>query len=317
MLRAAKQGWIGFDLGERAIKVVQLNRSGGRLRLESVAVCQRGSDSLLDDLRSARALSDGVRGSQAAATLSLQATCIEPTDQQAGLAADRCGDAWSAGPESHYTLSTPAERIEAAVEGLAQLGLNCRVIDGPPLALARVLQLSPAYQPDRLLGALDWGESTATFLAAKNGRAVYVRQLKAAGFSEVREKVGEALGMSPTNAGRVIARHGATSTPAASPEARLVGDAIRSTLRPLADELRRTFEHLGGKLKSKPPETTYLLGAAGTVHGLPELIGEQLQQPFHAWTAAGLERPARVGETPDCLLAQAIALSALAWEAGV
>lgn len=320
MLGTAKQGWIGVDLGERAIKVVQLHRSGDRLRLESAAVCPRhaeGASTFVDDLRSARALSEHLRGSHAAATLSMQASCLEPTDEETVIAAGHCADQWSAGPNSSYTLSVSTERIDAAVDGLARIGLNCEVIDGPPLAIARVLQLSPGYQPDKLLAALDWGESTATFLAAKGGQAIYVRQLKASGFSEVRERVGEALGLSPADAGRAIARHGVGRTPAAAPEARVVGDAMRTTLRPLMDELRRTLEHLGGKLKSRGPERTYMMGVAGTVAGLPELLGEAIQQPVEAWTAAGVDRGPASGDAPDCLLAQAIALSALAWEARV
>ncbi|CAN0368893.1 unnamed protein product, partial [Ectocarpus sp. 4 AP-2014] len=131
----------------------------------------------------------------------------------------------------------------------------------------------------------------------------------------VRDQVGKALGLSAANAARAVARHGVGMAPAAEPEARVVGDAIRSTLRPLTDELRRTLEHLGGKLKSRGPEQTYLLGVAGTVKGLPELLGEAIQQPVEAWTAPGVDRAPTSSDVPDCLLAQAIALSALAWEA--
>lgn len=318
MLGKTNRGWVGVDIGERAIKVAQLHRNGTRLRLESTTVYRRkgsGNDSLLDDLRAAKALSEPLRGGSAAATLSMRDSLIEPADENTIAPADHCTGVWQAGPDSSYAFSTPTSHVESTVETLATAGLSCEVIDGPPLAIARGLQLSPAYRPDALLAGLDWGESCVTFVAARGGQAVYVRRLAAEGFGAVRRGVAESLGLAESEAERAMLRHGATSVPAAKPEARVVSDSIRSRLRPLIDELRRTHEHLSAKLKTKGPEATYLLGAAGVIPGLPDLLAQALDRPCQAWTAPSLDRSPSVPAMPDCLLLQAIALSALAWEA--
>lgn len=313
MWRQPKRGWVGVDLGEGAIKVAQLCRADGRLRLEAACVSPRSADSLIDDLRSAKALADGLSGSRTAATLSMLDSLVEPMSGEPTRSADRCVDGWDGGPQSAYALSTSTRRVESAIDQLARVGLQCGVIDGPPLALARALPLSPGYRHDALLGVIDWGEAATTFVAAQGGHAKYVRQIKDAGFASMRAEVAERLGLTARAAERALTRHGIGEGPDASPEARTINDTLRTRIRPVIDELRRTLEHLGGKLRTKPPEKVFVLGYAALVPGLPAAVGRALNLPCEPWTAQHLDRSAAASDAPDCLLAQAIALSALAW----
>ena len=314
MFGQPKRGWIGVDLGEGAIKFAQLRRVGDRVRLDSACVSRRSGSSLLDDLRSAKALSPRLTGSRTAASLSMRDSLIEPTSEDQAIAEDHCSDSWQSGPESAYTLSTASEKVESSVDALARVGLQCEVIDGPPLALARILPLSPGYRPDAFLAALDWGETTATFVAATGGQAKYVRLIQDAGFSTIRREAAEHLGMSLTETERALSRFGLGDGLQATPEARFINDALRNSTRPIFGQLRRTLEHLGGKLKTKPPERVFLMGSAGVVPGLPAALERALGIPCEPWTAPIVERDPSAQQAPDCLLAQAIALSALVWE---
>jgi len=317
MLGQAKSGWIGVDIGERAIKVAQLRRDGDRLVLASTAVYRRHADSLSlsDDLLAAKTLSEGLRGARAAATLTMRDSLVEPVNEgrPETRAEGRCVDGWEAGPVSAYTLSVPAERVEATVDGLSRVGLHCCLIDGPPLAIARVLRLTPGYRSDELIGALDWGETAVTFVAASGGQARYVRRLAGGGLAAVRDRVAEELGLGEADAEQAILRYGARAADPPTPEARVVNEVARAAVRPTIQDLKRSLEHLGGKLKCKGPERIVMLGAGAAAPGLAGIVSAATDRPAEEWRAAGVSR--RSGEAPDCLLAQAIALSALAWEA--
>ncbi|MEO0529825.1 MAG: hypothetical protein AAF266_04520 [Planctomycetota bacterium] len=317
MFGKSNQGWIGVDVGGRAIKVAQLRRVRDGLQLSAASISRRAEasdEALLEDLRTAKAVAEKAKGTRVAATLSMASWLVEPLQEEAVPQPDRCVASWTAGPDSAYTLSAPRTQIETAVDGFSRVGLQCEVIDGPPLAIARVLQLTPGYRRETLLGALDWGESAVVFVAATNGEARYVRSLHAAGFAEVRRQIADKLGMSDSEADRLITEFGVSEPPIAGAEARLADEAIRDAIRPVIQELRRTLEHLGGKLKCKGPERIFVMGSAATVPGLTDAVSEAIETPTEPWSTIGVRRDDSDNAVPECLLAQAIALSALAWE---
>ncbi|QDT69042.1 Competence protein A [Planctomycetes bacterium MalM25] len=317
MLGWNRNGWIGFDVGERAVKLAQLQRTPEGLRLVSASISDRGAGSVVDDAKAAKALAGTLRGRQTAATLSMRECRLEPTDPDAPPEPRRCADHWESGSGGAYTLSYPAEQVEATVEGLAQAGMQCEVIDGAPLAIARVLTLSDNYRPDELIGALDWGETAVSFVAASGGQARYARRLTTGAFGDLRLRVGEELGLNHAESDRLLARYGEPENALKGDEDRMVRELLRDAVRPLAQELKRTYEHLGGKLKTKPPQRCLLLGAGGASPALAPTLAALAELRVEPWRAVGIERDASNEELPDCLLAQAIALSALAWEARV
>lgn len=316
----SRHGWIGLDVGRRAVKVAQLARRGDRFALVSASLALRGAAddetplAVADSVRAARTLAGGLRGVATAATLSMDGMCVEATDPDQACDAGACHGRWQAGPASDYTLSVPASRVEALVEGAARAGLQCDVVDGPPLALARVLRWTDGYNPRALWGVLDWGESAVTFIAATDGTARYARRLAGGGFDDFATAVGHSLGTTPAEAARLLRRKGVEPPPFTSGEQRVLSDAARHAARGLVTDLQRSLEHLGGKLRTPPPERIFVTGAGGAVPGLAGTIGAALGLRCEPWRADRLERAEEVAEVPDCLLGQAIALSALAWD---
>lgn len=317
MLAWNRNGWIGLDLGRRAVKLAQLQRVGDGLRLVSASISDRQSDSVNESVNAARTLADTLRGRRAAATLSMQACQLEPTDPEVKPPEGLCWDRWDSDPGGAYTISYPAEQVESTVDSLTRLGMQCEVIDGAPLAIARVLTLSPDYQANELIGALDWGETAVTFVAASGGQARYARQLSTPAYGDLRTRVGEELGLSHTESDRLLSRYNAQESTLSREESRLVDDLIRDTVRPIANELIKTHEHLAGKLKTQPPRRCYLLGAGGAAPSLSPALAALTGLSVEPWRAVGVERDSSTADLPDCLLAQAIALSALAWEGRV
>ena len=313
MFNRSRKGWIGVDLGDGSTKIAQLRRVRDRWELAAASAHVRSeATTLADHLKSARSATPGVRGDQAAALLSMRDCVVETADEEATVDAAHAVDQWDAGPGAGYAFRAPLAEVEAAVEGLGAAGIQCEVIDGLPLAVARALTLSPGYERGELLGALDLGESSVTFVAAKGGQAFYVRQLSCEAFAATRLRVAESLALSASEAAVAVTRYGVPSSDAPA-EARIVGDTLRQAIRPVVQEMRRTYSHLGGRLKSKPPERLFLMGSGATTPGLAEAIGSDLGVEAASWRAAGLERSTD-SDAPDCLFGPAIALSALAWE---
>lgn len=317
MFGRPKKGWIGVDLGEGAVKIAQLVRKGNRLSLANCAAAERslaGEGPVAERLRAASLLAEGLRGRQAAATLSMSSTKVQATDEDYLPADGETVASWSAGPNSNYTLSTASQTVDQAVETLGEYGWHCEVVDGPPLTIARVLQLSPGYEATKLLGAIDWGETTVTYVAAKGGQALYARVLRCKGIGSLRKNVAEALGLTLEEAEEAMLSCHSGRSDQTNGASKVLSSALRDAARPVLNELSRTKEHLEGKLKCRAPESVFLMGAAGTVPLLGPIVSSAVGVVCKPWTAAGLDRKAKADDLPDCLLAQAIGLSALAWE---
>lgn len=325
MIWKSTRGWIGVDVGARAIKVAQLTTDHGRLRLSAASVSARSVEAntdspreLADQFTTARALAQNLRGSRAAATLSMSACRVEPSSDDAPIATDQCAGRWTAGPGSDYTLSLDSRRVEDAVEGLSLAGWQCEAIDGQPLAIARALRFSPDYQREELLGALDLGAASATFIASTDGLARYVRRLHCGGMAEVCQSIAQSLSLPPKEVSKLLRRYGATASTSDGGEARVlrdpVKDAVKDAVYPLVQELKRTLEHLSGKLRAPGPKRIFVFGEGGVVPGLPAQVGDALGVTVEPWRASALERDDNLADLPDCLLGQAIALSALAWD---
>lgn len=321
MIWKSQRGWIGVDVGARAIKMAQLTTDHGRLRLSAASVSARSVEAnadsprgLADQLTTARALAQHLRGSRAAATLSMSACRVEPSSDDAPIATDQCVGRWTAGPGSDYTLSLDSRRVEDAVEGLSLVGWQCEAIDGQPLAIARALRFSPDYQRDELLGALDLGATGATFIASTDGLVRYVRRLHCGGMTEVCQSIAQALSLPPKEVSKLLRRYGATASTSDGGEARVLSEAVKDAVYPLVQELKRTLEHLSGKLRAPGPKRIFVFGEGGVVPGLPAQVGDALGLTVEPWRASVLERDDELADLPDCLLGQAIALSALAWD---
>ncbi|MGL4514583.1 MAG: hypothetical protein ACRCT8_15955 [Lacipirellulaceae bacterium] len=323
--RRGAVGWIGVDVGSKTVKVAQLRRIGDRLELVGAAVTPRwpvgeasADESSRREVESARALAGPLRGKHAAVVLSMSACRLQSTPAEGGasLPPPTCVDGWTVTGDDGYVLEAPQGAVESICEGLGKAGLECRTVDGEPLAIARALRWSAEYTPEALLAGLDWGGSSATFVAGRNGVAHYARSLKIEGVEALYKGVAESLGVSVADAERVVLRRGllqeadGAPNPARSP--------LLRAIEPMVAELKRTLNHLGGKLRTKGPQRLYLFGAGGVIPGLAEVLGDRAGVSAEAWRATRVlhQDSASVAIPPDCLLGPAIALSALAWEGG-
>lgn len=312
MFSKSRSGLIGVDLGARVAKLAQLERVGSGLCLSAAAAVPRGGDQALrDDLRSLRAIAPRLRGAAAAATLSMNACTLEALGDDDQRPAGDCRGAWRPTPGSVYELSADAAFVEATVDGFAQVGLCCAAIDGAPTALARATEFLADAEPGRLIAVLDWGETSVLLVGAVDGQAVYARSLAAEGFEGARRAVAERLDFTADEAESVLA-----APPREPSERRLLDQAVREATRPVVDELRRSLDHLGGKLRRPTPDRLHVTGSGSACPPCVERLGEALGLDTTPYRADRLEHGCGDSAPPDSLLPQALALSAFAWEEG-
>jgi Tfp pilus assembly PilM family ATPase len=241
------KGWIGIDLGTRAVKVAQVERVGAQLRLAGARVIRRGAaagdnDSPVpaaawwSEVCRQETLREGFSGRRAACVLSASATDLRAVgvpegaeDERramiageldaiyAGNAAGRVFDFWQPQPQSsagqssleNVTVLSVAEAEAADVAAsLWRAGFYCETLDGLPLALARAVQLASPAAGETPVAALDWGSTSATFCIVRAGRPVFTRHLRDCGFAALPAAVAEALNLSADDAEQLLATHG-------------------------------------------------------------------------------------------------------------
>ncbi|HID76451.1 MAG TPA: hypothetical protein EYP56_10695 [Planctomycetaceae bacterium] len=235
MMFRRKRGWIGIDFGDRALKVAQVVREAGRMRIAHSALMWRpagtaqgggGADRSgwsSQDIAAALALDFGLSGRQAACMLPMECSELcavsippgSPEERRATVAdelaqrypddaATRAFVYWDcpvpasqgAGPrENTLVLTAPRELVTGMAEQLAEARLACQVMDGPPFVLARAAAMAFPGSTDEAVGVVEWGYSSSTFCISRQGYPQYTRHLRNCGAGQLVEAVGHALNL--------------------------------------------------------------------------------------------------------------------------
>jgi Tfp pilus assembly PilM family ATPase len=351
----ARKGWIGVDLGARAIKLAQLERDGRGVRLSAAAVLQRelpvvaGADGCVSawsprELRAALALEPNFRGRAAAGVLSALvagARMLElPPGSDAELrsmigqhlqetlgpdAADCEFDYWDAAGDGgqHTTLGVvyaPRAAALAAARNFSAAGLSCELLDGLPTALARAVSLLHAND-DEPVALVDWGYARVTFVATRCGRPSFVRLLRQGEFGALVRSASQELELPAHDVEQLLALYGVHADEAdesdAAQAARLLGRFVSREMLALEQELLRTLEHLRLHRPALAPARIILCGGGATIAGVDAVLAMRLDLPVAVWRLPPpADGAAAAPRACQPLLAGAAALSALAWTAG-
>ena len=347
-----KLGWIGVDIGTSAVKIAQVARSKHGWRVAASAVIPRqqiwqgelltGEEavSTLDELQAAQSLQQGYRGRSVAATLPMSLCDVHRLDHdlnsesnasqilrqtietatQKSIEHVQC-DYWSAPKNESKPAWTQAITVsrnwtDQLCEDIAQAGWDCEAIDGLPLAMTRAVGL--IHQGEGTAAALDWGSGRATLCFIENGQPAYVRCLKESGLRNMLDTLTESLEVTELEAQRLLEDY-AISTPnqeGAEDLAKFVQEIIAEPMSQFVEELKRSFSHYQYVRRSPNPQQLYLFGGGAMIEGLDTHLSAELNVEARIWqlpqqNASGNSTERRA----DCLLASAIGLSALAWEA--
>lgn len=248
-LRTSRQkGWIGIELGARAIKMAQVEKLGSRLSIRRGIVFRHGhpfrssGGNLAQDfewpseeIRSALSWYGGFQGRRAACVLSMRATDFRAMNIPAGtdqerrsmiahkLAAihgddggrefdfwetDFAGEAAASSDQNVAVISVPSDLATRVAQNISGAGLKCEVLDGTPLALARAIEMVPAGQRSDPAAIVDWGFAGATFSVVSGGRPLFTRYLRDCGVGALADALSKSLALSLDEAEELLTKHG-------------------------------------------------------------------------------------------------------------
>ena len=340
------------------MKLAQVERAVSGLRLSEALVIQRRMPISSDDgeepppvtseeeIRTALSLGKEFSGRKAACTLSmclcdlrtLEVPLSKEAEQRSIIAAelsstygngqgDRAFDFWQTdapgdepaqGSENVAVLSASQQWVAQVADDLSKAGFRCQALDGLPLVLARVVQMSSASRSRKPVSALDWGFASATFCVVIDGRPVFVRRLRNCGLGLVAQSACRALGVSLDEAQRLLTEHGLPK-PAGNDQTRddaqlVTADVAAGPLSAMVDELNRTLSFLKGQRPAFLPARIWLFGGGATVKNVTGFLTAKVGVPVDVWrlASAGIQNHV-AAECPAEMLGPAIALSSLAW----
>lgn len=349
MLRREQKGWVGIDIGTANVKIAQLVRRDGELRVLATALVPRGarvaevdSDSVASDLssageiRTAIAVGGAFHGRHAAAVMPMSYCDVhqvgslamqEDTDVDQEIrsaietitqySADHLEfDIWPAdlaNQQRWNVLAVARPWSDRIYFDVVESGYSCNVIDGVPQALARAIGLTAADDAMPPTAVLDWGFSQATFCLVADGLPVYVRVLKDCSFQAALAVVAEKLGVTSDEAAVLLEKYGARGLNFKTEDeiVSMIAELVAEPLRHLEAELAKTLSHVAVQYRNYAPRKLVLFGGGALVGGLPRYFSRKTRMDTQVWS---FDKHEPHTTKHDAIFGVAMALSALAWE---
>ena len=298
------------------------------------------------ELEAAKMLVPGLSGRAAACVLPMSVTELihtalppaEPAEQLAMIANElgdtsseghrqRQFDFWSSGlPRGDRStalmdvnvISVSAERTTPVVESLTGAGLDCRVLDGLPHAIARAVTMAAPHRIERSLAGAHLAHDSAVFVLARGGVPVFTRHLRDGGTHRIIANLSESLGLSEVEAAHVLREFGLPNAGLSDAEGgqiqEVVCEVVSEPVNEIADELRRTLAYLATLGSEIVPDGVCLLGDGAAIRNIAPHLSEKTGVSVWPWDLPDARLSCNNPGTPPALLGVAAALSSLGWE---
>lgn len=358
MVRRTSKGWIGLDFGHCGITIAQVQRSTEGLRIAAsvemprtaLAPAAASADTYRDvsgqELEAAKLLAPGLSGRAAACVLPMSVTELthatlppaEPAEQLA-MVANELGDTFFTEPGQHQfdfwssdlpgagrstammdvnVISVSGQRTTPVAQSLTKAGLDCRVLDGLPHAVARALAMASPHRIERPLAGTHLAHDGAVFVLAHHGVPVFTRHLRNGGIHRIITDLSESLGLLEAEAVRVLRDFGLPNPGVSDAEAEqiqeVVHEVVSEPVNEIADELQRTIAYLATIGSEIVPDDVCLLGEGAAIRNLANHLSQKTGVSVWPWKLPDAQLSHNNPGTPPAVLGVAAALSSLAWE---
>jgi type IV pilus assembly protein PilM len=252
LVLANRTGWVGVDIGTHTVKLAQVVRASGGLRLRRAVVIQRPEpwpmeDSMAgaipcsssDEIYAGRYFGE-FAGRNAATILpmnvcELHGLTVPPgTDEERRtMIAGELAEYWSerpgpmqfgfweidsvqanerAGGFNVNVLAVAQLWVDRLTQDFRQSSLDCWSVDGCPLAMARAVDLVNRIRSERCVLAIDWGFSNVTLCIVCQRRPLYARRLQDCGLRLLRQSICDDMGVTEDEAQHLIDSQGVLSS---------------------------------------------------------------------------------------------------------
>ncbi|MEM7313236.1 MAG: pilus assembly protein PilM [Planctomycetota bacterium] len=352
MFWTTKNGLLGIDFGTDAVKVAQMRKSNGQLELiDATCAFSPGSaspsksmeqlpESYWRALKFACHSSDQYGGRDAACLLPKSCTTLqflefgetsrselqpkiqEYLESNVPGHAELSWDFWKwSNPidakeqEDNGVILTSRQLAVSTYSGFRSVGFHCRAVDGIPTVLSRAVALEA--NRTHPVAAVDWGANQAEVVIVVNGQPVFVRSLRGCGLGEVIRKCSEMLCFSDQEIYQIwqgqfqdkigVALH--------AEMCQAIQEFVSPVIERTIEELRRTFSYLQSHRRHWRPKEVVLFGAGSLVPGIANTLNQRLSFKTSVWNPATVIDSRTEPRIPMSLLAPAMMLSTLAWEA--
>ncbi len=221
--------------------------------------------------------------------------------------------------ENVGVLSLPRPWAAQAAIDFSRTRLNCQLLDGLPLALARAVQMTTSpMAAGAPIAAVDLGFSSTTFCIVQDGRPQYTRRVPGCSLGQMIKSVRTTLDVTLDEAQYLLATQGLPDlqNPGGQDEdlRAVIAEAASDALNELVEQLGKTLAYFGAHRPSLSPDRIWLFGGGTTVRGVTPYLARAIPVPVDVWQLPRVRGSKNVDAgCPTSMLATAIALSALAW----
>lgn len=215
-------------------------------------------------------------------------------------------DAPSHGNRNYALLGIEESFAEGLSAVLWRCGMDCRIIDGLPFALARAV----SGTADEPVAVIDWGDSAMTLTIVIDGRPYFTRLLRDCELRALTGALMRPLDLEPEQCQQLLAAYGFCQTAiGAEPNdmTAVLGELSAPYLHHVQEELRRTWAFLQ-QLTGQTPKSVILTGGGAAVKRSGDMIRAAFPVPTKLWT---MPSPTNSQNETDAPFASAFALAGL------
>lgn len=353
MIIAPRPGFIGIDIGTSSVKMAQIQKRAGRLEIVDAAIVPRRNPWSFDswhesdpqsssaEIQAARSMGFGFSGKAAAATATM-ALC-DTRGMKIDLSSDdllnrqqiisemqqldrfdidsREFDYWAIkrkyqiNGSNVHVMSLDSQWARQFADDQAVARLDCQLLDGMPMALARAVNLANEVPSSEPVAIVDWGYTRATFCVAVGGSPVFVRMLRGSGFQNVVEAVSDSFDVDSNEATKLLTETGLPATLKTDTEVQqVIEDVTLDALSMFCSELTRTLGFVRQNQPNNTPRQLIMTGGGSTVRNVGSWLEKRSKLRIRPWALdPGQLKLGRHESFPVSLFAPAIALSSLAF----
>lgn len=200
-----------------------------------------------------------------------------------------------------------AEKLSAI---LWRCGLDCRVLDGVPFAMARAAGTSAAPEP---VAVIDWGDSTMTLTVVVDGRPFYTRILRDCELNCLASAMMRPLDLETDQCRQLLTAYGfcrSENNTSDSDMSTVLAEISAPYLNHLAEELRRTWTFLQ-QLPGQTPKSVVLMGGGAALKRSAAIVRAVLPVPVKAWAVPSMNVSESDPDNSSAVFGTAFALASL------